>query len=270
MELDLYKNDGSVLFSDYTYLKSSNGKSTEALVATSSTMTGFKQLNSSHVVFVDRGYNCIKMFNREKKSTSVLAGQCGTSSSYYGFVDGASARFSTPWGIESDERNPGHVLITEYSNQALRSVDVTSGIVSTVIRTGFNYPRGLTWYNGFLLVCNQHYISRVAWSSNGAVTNSKLTTTTSNGYRDGGFSIAQISNPFEIQQLRDGLFLIADYSNKKLRLLNMYKKKVVPVCIGSTTSCSTGTSPSDYPNSLLITNDTVYVGGNNKILRLTG
>ena len=270
MELDLYKNDGSILFSDNTILKSSNGESTESLVSTNSLVTGFKQLNSSHVVFVDYSHHCIKMFNREKKSTSVLAGQCGSGSSYYGFVDGASARFKYPWGIELDERNPGHAFITDHYNQALRSVDVTSGIVSTVIGTGFNYPRGLIWYNGHLLVCNNGYISRVTWSSNGAVTNSKLTPTTSGGYRDGGFSIAQFNSPHEIQQLRDGIFLIADYGNKKLRLLNMYKKKVLPVCVGSTTSCTTGTSLSTHPYSLLITNETVYVGGSSKILRLTG
>ena len=270
MELDLYKNDGSILFADYKTLKSSNGKSTEAVVSSGSQITGFKQLNSSHVVFVEKEYHCIRVYSREKRSFSRLVGQRGTSSKYYGFVDGASAKFYHPYGVESDERNPGHLLVTDQFNHALRSVDVASGIVSTVIRTGFSNPRGLTWYNGSLLVCNVNYISKVAWSSNGAVTNSKLTTTTSYGYREGDFSTARFNSPYEIQQLRDGLFIIADNSNKKLRLLDMYKKKVLPVCIGSTTSCSTGTSLSINRTSLLITNDTVHVGGNNKILRLTG
>ena len=64
-------------------------------------------------------------------------------------------------------------------------------------------------------------------------------------------------------QWKDGLFLVADNDNNRLRLLDMNKKKVLPVCIGSTTNCTTSTSLSVYPRSLLAINDTVYVGAYN-------
>ena len=119
-------------------------------------------------------------------------------------------------------------------------------------------------------MCNVSYISEVSWSTNGAVSNNKLTTTTDVGYRDGDFSTAQFNHPYEIQQVRDGLFLVADNNNQRMRLLDMINKKVLPVCIGSTTNCTTSTDLSIYPSSLLISNNTVYVGGHQAILKLTG
>ena len=197
------------------------------------------------------------MYNREDKSKRVIAGECGVS----GYVDGVSARFYYPWGVEVDERNPGHLLITDGSNNALRSVDVASGTVSTVIRTGFLLPTGLTWYNGRLLVVNQNYISEVTWTSDGTATNNILTGNRYIGYRDGDFAVAQFYLPLDIHQWRDGLFLVADQYNKQLRLLDMTNKKVLPVYIGSTNNCTSGTSLSFKPRSLLISNNTVHVGG---------
>ena len=160
MELDLHRNDGSILFSDLTELKTTNGMQTSVISSGYGEISGFKQLNSTHVVIVAYSYHCIKMINQEDRSNVTLAGTCGAS----GFEDGSPAKFKGPWGIEVDERNPGHLLITDHSNNALRSVDVTSATVSTVINSGFNYPRVLTWNNGRLLVCDQNYISEIIWS----------------------------------------------------------------------------------------------------------
>ena len=259
MELDLNRNDGSILFTDFSKLKTTNGTQTSVISPRYRFITSFKQLNSSHVVIVDQNVHCIQVYNREDNIQGSLAGTCSTS----GFEDGPSAKFHSPWGIEVDERNPGHLLITDRLNHALRLVDVTSSTVSTVIRTGFNNPKELTWYNGRLLVCNYHYISEVTWTSDGTATNNILTGDTISGYRNGDFTGARFNNPFEILQWRDGLFLVADADNKRLRLLDMTKRKVLPVCIGSTTNCTTSTSLSVYPRSLLISNNTVYVGGFN-------
>ena len=266
MEFDLYRNDGSILFSDHKKLKTTNGKTTTEVSAGFSAARGFKQLDSSHVAVADYLRNCIRLVNREDNSNNVLSGTCGTK----GFVDGASAKFYGPWSMELDERNPGHLLVTDMENRALRSVDVTTGTVSTVIRTGFYQPSGLTWYNGRLLVCNFNYISEVSWSANGVVSNNKLTATTAGGYRDGDFSTAQFNFPYEIQQVKDGLFLVADDHNKMIRLLDMINKKVLPVCIGSTTNCTTSTVLSINLFSLLISNNIVYVGEDQGILKLTG
>ena len=257
MEFDLYRNDGSILFSYVDQLKTSNGSEVAVVLSGFKYIRDFKQLNSTHIVVVDNDKYCITVYNREDKSKRVIAGKCGV----YGYVDGVSARFWNLWGVEVDERNPGHLLVTDSDNNALRSVDVASGTVSTIIRTGFNYPRHLAWYNERLLVVSFRYISEVTWASDGTATHNILTGNRTSGYRDGDFTGALFDGPFEIHQWRDGFFLVADLSNKRLRLLDMTKRKVLPVCIGSTVNCTTSTSLSVYPASLLISNNTVYVGG---------
>ena len=257
MELDLHRNDGSILFSNSSQIQTTNGKRTSVVSSGYHHITGFKQLNSSHIVIVDHHDHCIIMLKREDNSHALLAGTCGAS----GFKDGQLAKFYYPYGVELDMRNPGHLLITDENNNALRSVDVTSGTVSTVIRTGFKSPTGFTWYNGRLLVCNfLYYISEVTWTSDGTVTNNILTGNRNRGYRDGAFTGAQFYHPIDIRQWRVGLFLVADQNNKRLRLLDMTNKKVLPVCIGSTTNCTTSTALSFYPRSLLVSNNTIYVG----------
>ena len=83
------------------------------------------------------------------------------------------------------------------------------------------------------------------------------------------FRLLRSKYPAEIQPIKDGLFLITDH-NRKLRLLNIFQKRVVPVCVGSTTSCATSTALVTCPFSFLIINETVHVGGYREILRLTG
>ena len=267
IEFDQFRNDGSLLIAEATQLKNvADGKVTEIVASGFRYITDFRQLNTSSVVVVDRYDHCLKVFNREEKITEVFAGFCRRS----GFVDGSSARFSFPNNLEFDEKNPDRLLITEYGNDALRSVDVTNGIVSTVISTGFRSPTGLAWYNGRLLVSNHDYISEVVWHPNGAITNNKLTTATSEGYRDGDFSIAKFFYPIAITQITPEYFLIADRYNDKLRLLDMAKRKVLPVCHASAASCTGGTTVVSRPTSLLISNGTVYVGGSGKIVKLTG
>ena len=161
-------------------------------------------------------------------------------------------------------------MITEPSSHALRSVDVTNGIVSTIISTGFRSSAGLAWYNGRLLVSNNGYISEVVWHPNGAVTIDMLTGSFYTGYRDGDFSIAKFTYLAEITQIIPEYFLIADRTNYKLRLLDMAKRKVLPVCHASAASCTGGTAVVSRPTSLLISNGTVYVGGSGKIVKLTG
>ena len=257
MEIDLFTNDGSILYEDNRQLKTTDGTKTSVVASGFQFPNDFRQLNATHVVVVDLHLDCLKIVNRKNKSNKVLAGECGVD----GFVDGASARFYYPAAIELDKRNPGHLLVADRNNGALRTVDVASGVVSTVRASGFRFPDRLAWHNDRLLVANSYYISEVVWGANGFVTNNRLAGTTNSGYKDGDFPIAKFTGIEDIQQLRDGLFLIADYSNKRLRLLDMFTKKVLPVCIGVAVGCSTGTSLSFYPQSLMIYNERLYVGG---------
>ena len=193
MELDLHKNDGSILFTNSTQLQTTNGEQTSVVSSGYRSITGFKQLNSSHVVIVDYSESCLRIFNRLDESQVILAGTCGTP----GSKDGPSAKLFFPHSVEFDKRNPGQLLFTEFGSGSLRSVDLTSGTVSTVISAGFNFPRGLTWFNSGLLVYNQHYISEVTWRSDGSAANNTLAGSTTIGYRNGDFSITLFSFPLK-------------------------------------------------------------------------
>ena len=264
IEFDQFRNDGSLLIAEDTQLLNiADGKVTEIVASGFQDISDFRQLNTSSVVVVEYLGSCLKVFDRVDKSAKVFAGLCGS----FGFADGL---LFLPNNLEFDEKNPERLLITENGNNALRSVDVTNDIVSTVISTGFRSPSGLAWYNGRLLVSNYGYISEVVWHPNGAVTNIKLTTATGTGYRDGDFSIAKFTYLAEITQITPEYFLIADKKNYKLRLLDMAKRKVLPVCRASAASCTGGTTVVSSPTSLLISNGTVYVGGYKKIVKLTG
>ena len=237
MDFDLYRNDGSILFASRTKLQSTDKETTTDVASGFDYARSFKQVNSTHVAVSESNKGRITIVNREDNSSRVWVGMCDRH--WMAFYNDRSFY---PDSIEMDKINPGHLVFTELLHHSLRSVDLTSGTVSTVIRTGFNFPRGLTWYKKRLLVCNDYYISEVSWSTSGAVTNKKLTTSTAHGYRDGDFSIAQFGSSHKIKQIRDGLFLLAGTDNSKLRLLNMSAKKVLPVCIGSSASCTTGTT----------------------------
>ena len=268
MEFDLYRNDGSILFSGMKNLYTTDTKTITVVASGFDYILSFKQVNSIHVAVVDINEKRITMVNRKDNSSRVIVD--GKQRCDVRWMHDSDVKSYDPNHVELDERNPGHLIFTDKSNNALRSVDLTSGTVSTVIKTGFNHPRGLTWYNGRLLVCNFHYISEVSWTCNGAVSNNKLTTNNAYGHRDGDFSIAEFSDPRELIQIRNGLFLVLDSENRKLRILNMFTRKVLPVCIGSSGSCTNGTPLTYYPASILISDKEVYVSGHRKIQKLTG
>ena len=268
MEFDLSRNDGSILFDGERNIYSTDKKTTAVVASGLDYILSFKQVNSTHVAVVESNTNRITMVNRKGNSSIVWVD--GDLKCDVKWMHDYDATSYDPYNVELDERNSGHLLFTDRHNHALRSVDLTSGKVSTVIRTGFFHPRGLTWYNERLLVCNEQYISEVSWSTDGAVSNNKLTSTVALGYRDGDFSIAEFNYLLEIKQIKDELFLVVDRDNRRLRLLNMSTRKVLPVCIGSSASCTNGTTLYPRPYSILISDKEVYVGRYDEIHKLTG
>jgi len=76
MELDKYKNDGSFLLGTSSGLITTDGQTTSTLV--SLTVTGFTQINTTHIALADRNSHCMKIMARDKNTTSVMAGSCGS------------------------------------------------------------------------------------------------------------------------------------------------------------------------------------------------
>jgi len=270
MEPDLYRDDGSIMFSIWEYLKTTNGTTPTTLATIqSSDITGFKQVNKTHVAVVDYDQNCIKMLNRVDNNLRTLAGTCGSE----GYVEGGvgTGRLYRPYSIEIDVRNPDRLLVTGQFNHALRSVDLHTGELSTVINSGFNYPKYVVWADNKLLVINTNYISQVSWGADGSVTNIKLAGSLSPGYVDGSFNTSRFDFPLGITRVGYNMYLVADHYNKVLRLLDFNSKQVGPVCFDGETSCTNSSQLPDKPWSILIVGEDVYVGMSSKgIYKLSG
>jgi len=181
-------------------------------------------------------------------------------------------QLSYPYGVQIDIRNPGKLLVTDQFNHALRSVDIETGELSTVIDTGFNQPVGLLWAGKQLLVTNWHqYISQVSWSSNGTVSNTLFAgSIRRSGDMTGSFDIAKFANPHEIEKVTDNMYLVSDYKNKKLKLMDMKKRIVVPVCFKGEDPCTKSSLLPHRPFALLNVGGAIYVGMDSEIYKLCG
>jgi len=267
MELDKYKNDGSLLLGTDSGLLTTDGQTTSTLA--SFWLMGFTQFNTTHVVLVNYHSHCIKLLTREDNNIKVMAGSCDT----YGYKEGGVGvgQLYYPWEVQIDVRNPGKLLVTDEHNNALRSVDMKTGELSTVINTGFSHPSGFLWAGRQLLVANHyHYISQVSWSSNERVSNTLLTGSSSSGDVIGSFDIARFTKPHDIEEMADNLYLVADTENKKLKLMDMKKKIVGPVCFKGEDPCTESSLLPDVPQSLLNVGGAIYVGMRQHIYKLSG
>ena len=277
LELDLYKNDGSILFSDYYMIKSTDGNSTEIIVGTTSSgyhegkglaarfkaITGFAQTNKTNVAIVDHGNYCLRMLNRITKTTSRLAGACTTA----GSANGKSGRFNSPWGVVLDPRDPNKLFVTDNSNKALRSVLINTGEISTVI-SGLNYPRGLRWNfdKTSLLITNAHYIGEVKFDGQGSVTkNVILAGSTLYGNVDGTPSQARFAFPHDIASLLKGVEVVADYSNARLRIIDTNINQTHTIWLSGATSALNTNAVSVLP-----VDDDLYFAYSRIIYKLSG
>jgi len=270
MEVDQYKEDGGLLVSTSQDLLTTDGETSTVLTSNKMTITSFAQINSSFVALVDYKNHCIKTMNRRNKRIRVLAGTCNTTGyTEYGVTKG---QFFYPWGLELDVRNPGMLLVTDQYNQALVSVDINTGTLKTILKFGLKQPSGLRWDGVDLFVTNYYYfITKVSWSSNGTISNKIVVgSRTTPGDKIGKVNEAKLRSIYSIKEVADGLFLVADYGNRKLKLLDINKHFIGPVCFSGELDCETSSLLPFGPVSLLKIGREVYVGMYNDIYKLYG
>jgi len=269
MEDDWYKNDKSLLFSTDSHLGTTNGKKNTNLVTVSKQdITGFKQLNSTHVVFVVSKKHCVKLLDRINNGVTTIAGTCG----WGGYREGkvGTGRLASPSHVAINSENSQSIFITDRVNNAIRAVDLNSGVLRTVIKSGFNFPTSFIATGKKLLVVNKHYISQVTWSTEGVVSNIKIAGSTKSGYVDGNLSDSRFDYPKAITSLSSNLHLVADFWNKALRLLDLNKKVVGPVCTNGQEYCVKSTPLPYHCWSLQTSGAEVYAGIHGQIHLLTG
>ena len=181
--------------------------------------------------------------------SSEFSGKCKS----FGYQDGHPGRFFYPRSVVMDKRDKNQLLITDYNNKAVRTVDVKSQVVGTFVRSDlFLYIRGITQEekSGDLYVTAWHAVYRITYTQR-TVTLISGGTHYSYGYRGSTLLDSRFNNPNALIFIIPDTLLLADTDNNKLRLVDMKSGQVTTLNVRSSLS---------WPRSLLLTNDSLYVG----------
>lgn len=262
----MFTQDGSsLLIADEKQIKSTNLIRSSTIWEGSGRIFGFTQINSTYVVIVDHKQHCLWLLERSLEIFRELAGTCANS----GFIDGKSGKFNQPMCAELDKLHTGKILITDRLNHALRSVDIATGEVSTVVN-GLYFPDGMSWNGAHLLVINTNYIAEIVWDIHGTATATILAGSRTRGLENGRFIDARFDGLKQITELRPNYFLVTDSGNKAIRLLDINSKKVLPVCVKNPCNIQSDYSFSEEVFGILKSANGVFVGSVGHIYTLSG
>ncbi|KAF6026062.1 hypothetical protein EB796_015631 [Bugula neritina] len=217
----------------------SEGQGSSALFNMTSS---FYQINSTHIIVVDKRNHCLRWVNRLTNSTSLFAGKCTSS----GFGDGQAteARFNEPNTIVSPYKN-GTYYLTDSKTNAVRVLRVLEDHQSVVIET---------------IIQNDHLLNNVK-SLAVYLNNYMLVSAASHLLQVTGNTIMTLEEFDEdIEYLyslsTENLLLVVDYEGiYQLNLLNLQGDTVWNPSLGG--SCS-GEKP--HSVSLSTRRDQLYVG----------
>lgn len=273
IEVDLI-NSSKLLFSDSNALKDTDGVITGTLVGVAAEIgyiegfstaarfddiTGFAQLSDTILVLVDSGNHCLRLVNRKVLQSSPLVGQCETA----GYKNGIDAMFYFPSSVIKDPRYLKLLLVTDNGNSALRKVDLTNNLTTTVIEKSNDLykPTGIVYdyLSGNWLLVNDHYIGIYQSEPKNF---SIITGSTSSGSLDGELSVARFSYPTGVCLLSDKMFVVADWDNHRLRVVNTADNSVSSVCDGGrdTVDGAPETCKLNDPSSLMANEGALYIG----------
>ena len=279
MEPDLFIK-GNILYIDRCALKTTDGVTSTTIAGHCSPkfglgLTSFRQISPSEVVVTDSIQNCLKLIDRTTLQVSRYAGYCGSA----GYVTGTSAaRFTSPYSIISDIKRPGMLLVTDYWNNAVRHVNTLSSsaphsVSNFVQSTSYlDGPRGITQHHvsGDLYITTaNNEVWKVTYSSKST---SKFAGASSASFKDCDFSTSYFNYPRDIIFIADNKLLLADTNNQRLRVLNQQTSHTSSVCTGSYGHIDgdMDTCTLYYPRSLMVLNDTLYVGEYQRIRKVQG
>ncbi len=177
---------------------------------------------NGNVYVADTGNQRIRKIDKNSVVTTV-AGQASS-----GWVDGpaANARFSNPYDVVFGTK--GEIFVADYSNHRIRVI-TPAGDVTTLAGNGtsgttdgigaqatFSSPCGMTLdANGNLVVVTRsgHRMRRVTPAGEVAT----IAGSAGAGYKDGAAGAAQMNAPSGVALAPDGVMLVTDRSNHRVR-----------------------------------------------------
>lgn len=198
--------------------------------------------HSGRLYLADTGNHRIRVVEQGRITTLAGTGDSGYSGDG---GDALSARFNRPGGVAADAL--GNVYTNDYGNNVIRRID-PSGIVSTVAGCGeYGYsgdggaavlarldrPYGLcvSADGRFLYIADygNHCIRRVTLAS--GVIDTLCGTGEPGDTGDGGpGACAKLRSPYWVSLCFDGILLIADAGNHRIRAMNLHSGRMKTVC----------------------------------------
>ena len=272
-------SDGSALkmynqhtFKQFTIIGTSDSQSyreggqTDALF---NPISGFTQVNETHILVVDQNNNCLRYVDRRTNSSSQFAGTCGASGNQDG--EQFDALFNSPRQIILKDQSTAHV--TDFENRAIRQVDIVTGQVTTwlalddrpigIIR---NQPKQVYFVSTESRILRIRLDSVVAYS---------VIPSTVPGFRDGQFRSARFDHPTSIVELGRDTLIVAEPKSNRLRVLHLKERRVTSICTGRsgfTDEAAVGRCELESPQSLLLIRREaiIVIGANATELRVLG
>jgi len=221
----------------------------------------------------DQGNNCFRAVDRRFNTTSNLAGGCQLTDVKDGTYLVAGTAF--PFGLTVSPAEPDVIYFFESQEWNLRCLIQVGSIL--YIRTVFHLARNIFGMN-FDMLGEYIYISY----------NDKIIRTSSNwksateeilsgiGHNDGPLNTARIQTPRYPLSLDNNTFLVADYNNQILRLVDLRSSSVSSICVSGTGATHTdlagpiNTCRIRYPRQIVRsrTLNEIYIIGNFAIYEL--
>lgn len=220
------------------------------------TISGFAQINATHIVIVDRFNYCLRWLDRSTGQTSVFAGTCQHPGSSDG--SGTRAQFTLPYAVIHDQLN-NRLVVTDSATKGIRIISMRDLTVITPSGSGSpsdQLNRLLIAGLGKSFLSNGQYVANV----NLERADRKSTQLVIDGL---GFDVA------DVVQLTKEVFVFADTTNLALKVVNIKSGQVYSVCgqsaIPENADGDVDTCSLRFPFSLLLIKDNLYVGTNGEI-----
>lgn len=180
-------------------------------------------------------------------------------------------RFNSPWSIVQVP-NSKDLMVTDSGNDALRVIKVDPVTYQPLLSQTLNHailhnPTGMSWSpdNTELLISNFHYVSKLKVDEFGKLEQSLVAGTALPADSEGAFHNASFEQPIEITHITETLFVVADFFNCKLKIMDLFTQNVTTIKIGSSYGgCYMA------PVSLLMMDDHLLIGGLKQLYSVPG
>ena len=268
MEMDQFK-PGFIVYSDENSLKTSRGFETYDIVGSRTNgyregiggqakfngIYGFVQILADLIVVVDNGNDCLRLVDRTTRRSMAYIGRCVK---YGGFVDGKDGRFNYPWSIIRNKKNRDQLLLAD--TYAVRIVNIHTQEILPFVKSsdklmGIRYLVQDDVGDLFVTVGNQIFKISYALRSITHIAGGR------SGYEDATLRSSRFSQPRGLLLVGKDTLLVADHSNREVRVLNLRTDNVKKLRL-----CPRGSLCLQFPTCLLMNGSSLYIGQKRSIV----